>query len=194
MDKKAEVARAQGTLIVKFPLMDISDGGDVLRNPERGFVLFNDFPYLLNVWRFRWFNPAGHRHENYVNEWHHRFVDYDDLEAKATPHLVKLGECKEEAKVGNCLYGLVGYRDFATISDIVKGERLIIPNDVKIKDGNRICFQEGTIKKQHLGYYFSHPVLEIRAYAKFDDIERVFVSQEIPVEEKYDILRRMLHI
>lgn len=139
-----------GTLIIKLPAGPIvEEDGIPVQNPSECFIAFEQHPLFVSALRTNWVDVLRRADADVAKNWFGRFVNYDDLEAGASVHAVSPREWLSEPAPGRSFYGLVRYYDCATPSDFLKGDRLVAAPD-------------GSVERQHLGYYLSFPVQRVR--------------------------------
>lgn len=136
----------------------------------KGLIILEDDPFLLRILEFSWVDlEKKMKSWPYLKNYYGSFGSYGDIVDRAPVYLVAPQDWQKAAKIGHAFYGLTTYIDMATPSDLIRESIGAMPEgDAIIKEGlvgydfeKNTLTARGNFKREHKGYYLSHPVISI---------------------------------
>lgn len=139
----------------------------------KGLIILKEEPFLLRILEFSWVDletEAKRWNWPELKNYYGSFGSYGDIVDGASVYIVAPEHWQKSAAIGNSFYGLTRYIDMATPSDLVREAIGAMPEgDTIIKEGligydfeKNTLTARGNFKREHQGYYLSHPVLSIK--------------------------------
>ena len=125
----------------------------IVHHQKSWAILFSSYPTRAVVLQPHWIDITDCRDKEIILRYCGGFVAKDDLDARATVHIVSKKHWGDNPALGRLFYGLISYIDDSTPSDIIKNANIV--EGTIIHAGSTIV--RGA-KTRHTGYYLSYPV------------------------------------
>ena len=155
MTSSAKICSTKDTLFLFFP-------------NNRNYIVTKDEPFFAYIFDSHWIDKSILLNREYLNNYFNGFVSKEDIDAGAGLHIISSKYWLNKIEVGRSFYGLVGFEDCATPSDIIKesiGEKIHIT-----PEGMRL----------HKVFVLSYPITGILEMADFQHLEKVCLSSKSP--------------
>ncbi|MFQ5531415.1 MAG: hypothetical protein ACE5ES_02255 [Candidatus Nanoarchaeia archaeon] len=195
MDNIAGVHFAFRTIIIDLPKGETKEvDGIPVRQNARSFIAIEDDPFFLRVHNSAYVNIFRNPHSEMLLNYRGKYASYENCEGPdGVIHMVGKKYWRHEPLVRRSFYGLVGYEDMATPSDIIKGRGLMAHEaEIVTDDDSALVMVMGEVFKRHLGYYLSWPIFKTFESVDSHSIGEICRSESMSSREKSANLFNML--
>lgn len=95
----------------------------------------------------------------------------------------------QQPEIGGTFYGLVSYTNIATLSDIIKGKDLVLDNEAQVDYDykNSTAIVLGEVRKNHSGYYHSHPIISQYVHNDKNKLVEICSNQKLSSLQRYEL-------